>query len=115
MEAKLSTILSEYAFSFFRPFLFSSKLNYTACLDLLLVIEARRYERISFSLLKDRSQQCILASSAFICKAIRRMSSFQDAIIKLHDWKLAFCNLESSRIIACHLHLNFTQFLNCQT
>jgi len=34
---------------------------------------------------------------------------------KLHDLKLAFCNLESSRIIASHLHLNYTQLLNCHT
>jgi len=34
---------------------------------------------------------------------------------KLHDLKPAFCNLESSRIIASHLHLNCTQLLNCHT
>jgi len=34
---------------------------------------------------------------------------------KLNDVKLAFCNLESSRIIACHSHLNWTQLLNCHS
>jgi len=34
---------------------------------------------------------------------------------KLHDLKLAFCNQESSRIIAWHLPLNCTQLLNCHT
>jgi len=42
--------------SLFRPFLFSSKLDHITCSDLLLVIEARRYESTSFSLLKDRSR-----------------------------------------------------------
>jgi len=39
------------------------------------------------------------------------MSGLQYAI-KLHDLKPAFCNLESSRIIASQLHLNCTQLLN---
>jgi len=30
---------------------------------------------------------------------------------KMQDLKLAFCNLEYSRIIACHPHLNCTQLL----
>jgi len=34
---------------------------------------------------------------------------------KLHDLKPAFCNLESSRIIACRLHLNCAQLLDCHT
>jgi len=34
---------------------------------------------------------------------------------KLHSLKLAFCNLDSSRLIACHRHLNCTQLLNCHT
>jgi len=42
------------------------------------------------------------------------MSSGRDNF-KLHDLKLALCNLASSRIIACHLHLNCTQLLNCCT
>jgi len=52
-------------------------------LDLLLVIDSRRYESISFSLLKDRSQLAIdTAIVSIICKAIRRMSGgLQDAII----------------------------------
>jgi len=97
----------------FRPFPFSSKLDHTTCPDLLLVIEARRYERTSFSLLKHRSQLAIhTAIISIICKAIRRMSRLQDAIIfKLHDLKLAFCNLEFSRLITCHLHQNCTQLL----
>jgi len=61
--------------SLFRPFVFSSKLDHTTCPDLLLVIEARRYERTSFSLLKDRSELAIhTAIISIICKAIRRMS-----------------------------------------
>jgi len=44
----------------------------------------------------------------------QRMSGLQDAII-LSWLKLAFCNLESSRIISCHLHLNCTQLLHCHT
>jgi len=43
------------------------------------------------------------------------LGGLQEAIIKLHDLKLAFCNQESSRIIACHLHLNCTQLLNCHS
>ena len=31
-----------------------------------------------------------------------------------HDLKPAFCNLEFSRLIACHLHLCCTQLLNCR-
>jgi len=34
---------------------------------------------------------------------------------KLHNFKPEFCNLESSRIIAGHLHPNCTQLLNCHT
>jgi len=35
---------------------------------------------------------------------------------KLDDLKTACCNhLESSRIIATHLHLNCSQLLNCHT
>jgi len=34
---------------------------------------------------------------------------------KLHDLKPALCNLESSRIISCHLHLSCTQLLNSHT
>ena len=40
----------------FRPFLFSSKLCHITFPDLLLINEARKHERTSFSLLKDRSQ-----------------------------------------------------------
>ena len=57
------------------PFLFSSKLDHTTCPDLLLVIEALRYEMISFSLLKDRLQLGIhTVMVSIICKTIRRMS-----------------------------------------
>jgi len=35
--------------------------------------------------------------------------------LQLRHLKLAFCNLESSRITACYLHLNCTQLLNCHT
>jgi len=61
------------------PFRQSSKLDHTTCPDLFLVTEARRYERTSFSLLKDRSQLAIY--TGIIHKAIRRMSGLQDAII----------------------------------
>jgi len=52
-------------------------------LDLFLVIKVRRYESISFSLLKDRSQLAIdTATVSNICKAIRRISGgLQDAMI----------------------------------
>jgi len=43
-----------------------------------------------------------------------RMSSGLDNF-KLHDLLLAFCNLESPRKIACHLHLNSEQILNSHT
>jgi len=50
--------------------------------DLFLVIEARRYESISFSLRKDLSQLAVdTAIVNIICKAIRRMlGGLQDAI-----------------------------------
>jgi len=53
--AKSSVISSKQA-SLFRPFLLSSQLDLNTCPDLLLVIVAQRYERITFSLLKDRWQ-----------------------------------------------------------
>jgi len=57
--------------SLFRPFLFSSKLDHTTLPDLLLVIEARRYERTSFILLKIvRILQYILPSSALFAKQL---------------------------------------------
>jgi len=34
---------------------------------------------------------------------------------KLHSLKPAFCNLESSRLVASHQHLNCTQLLNGHT
>jgi len=80
-------------------------------LDLFLVIEARRYESISFSLLKDRSQLAIDTAIARIFPKqltnVRRTSG-RDTF-KLHELKLAFCNLEYSRIFACHLLLNCAQ------
>ena len=65
------------------PYLYSSKLDHTVCPDLFLVIEAWRYERTSFTLLKDCSQPAIhTAIISSFCKAIRRMSGgLQDAII----------------------------------
>jgi len=41
---------------------------------------------------------------------VRRCSGRDN--FNLHDLILAFCNLESLRMIACHLHLNCTQLLN---
>jgi len=68
--------------SLFRPFLFSSKLGHTTSPDLLLVIEARKYESTSFSLLKDSLQRSIHSAIVSIfCKALRRMSGLQDAVI----------------------------------
>jgi len=50
---------------------------------LFWIIETRRYERTSFSLLKDLSQLAIdTAIVSIICKAIRRMSGgLQDALM----------------------------------
>ena len=45
--------------AFAASFLFSSKLYHITFPDLLLINEARRYERTSFSLLKDRSQLAV--------------------------------------------------------
>ena len=47
------------SFLLFRPFLFSSKLYHITFPDLLLINEAQRYERTSFSLLKDRLQLAV--------------------------------------------------------
>jgi len=64
------------------PFVYSSKLDHTICPDLYLVVEDRRHESTSYSLLKDRSQLAIAtAIVSIIYKAIRRMSGLQDAII----------------------------------
>jgi len=102
--------------SLFRPFLFSSKLDHTTCSDLLLVTEARR--------LKDQFQfaeRSFAAWSAY-CHRQHYLQSKSKNVrtsgrdnFKLHDMKLAFCNVECSRSIACHLHLNCTQLLNCHT
>jgi len=58
--------------SLFCPFLFLWKLHNTTFPDLLLVTKARRYERISFSLLKDRTQllQYIFPSSELFAKEL---------------------------------------------
>jgi len=103
--------------SLFRPFLFSSKLDHTTCSDLLLVIEARRLgDRFQFI---ERSfaagntyshRQHYLQSKS---KNVRWTSGRDNC--KWHDLKLAFCHRESSRLIACHLHLKCTQLLNCHT
>ena len=67
----------------FRPFLFSSKLDHTTCPDLLFVIEARRYERTSFSLLKGRSELAIhTAIISIICKAIRKVVRLETSILQ---------------------------------
>jgi len=69
-----SKIVYDFSLSLFRPFLFLSNLDHTTCPDLLLVIEARRYKRISFSLLKDRPQHAIhTAIVSIYLQAIRRM------------------------------------------
>ena len=100
--------------SLFRPFLYS-KLDHTTFPDLLLVIEARRYQRTSFSLLRDRSLLAIHRNVGLFAKQFEEcQEDFRTHDFKLHDLKLAFCILESSRIIACHLHLNCTQ-LNCHS
>jgi len=54
----------------FSSFLFSSEPDHTTFTDLLLVNEARRYEKTSFSLLKGRSQPAmhILPSSTLFSK-----------------------------------------------
>jgi len=50
--------------------------------------------------LKYCHRQHLFASNSKNVRTSRRDN------FKLHDLKLAFCNLQSSRIIACHLHLN---------
>jgi len=92
IKTTLSLPLSKYSrllfhqskLSLFSPSLFSSKLDHTTFPVLLLVNEARRYEKTSFNLLKDYSQLAIhiTAIVSIICKAIRRMSGgLQNAII----------------------------------
>jgi len=46
-------------------------------------------------------------------KNVRKTSGRDN--FKLHNFNLAFCNLESSRIIAYHPHLNCTQLVNCHS
>ena len=125
IKTTLSVLLSKHSLlwfhqrkiSLFRPFLFSSKLDHTTCSDLLLVIEAWRLkDQFQFT---ERSfavcttywhRQHYLQSKS---KNVRRTSGRDN--FNLHDLKLAFCKLESSRLIACRLHLNCTQLLNCHT
>jgi len=62
IKAKSAMISSKYSGRLlFPPFLFSSKLYHITFPDLLFVNEARRYERTSFSLLKNRSQLAVNA------------------------------------------------------
>jgi len=103
--------------SLFCPFLFPSKLNHTTCPDFMLAIDAgdikRPFQFTERSLAACNSychrQNFIFANNSKDIRISERDNC------KLHNLKLAFCNLESSRLIACHLHLNCTQLLNCHT
>ena len=106
VEANSSMISSKQAFAV-SSFLFSSKLYHVTFPDLLLINEVRRYERTSFSLLKDRSQLPVNNGNCHRQHYSQRNSknvrtSGRDHF-KLHHLKPAFCNLDSSGIIACHL------------
>ena len=78
----------------FRPFLFSSKLYHITFPDLLLINEARKYERTSFSLLKDCSQLPVntvsLPSSALFAK------QFEECLEDLGRDKHFRCRVNSS-------------------
>ena len=106
VEANSSMISSKQAFAV-SSFLFSSKLYHVTFPDLLLINEVRRCERTSFSLLKDRSQLPVNDGnchrqhySQSNSKNVWRTSGRD--YFKLHHLKPAFCNLDSSGIIACH-------------
>jgi len=82
LRALLSKVVYDFNLLLFRPFLFSSKLDHTTYPVLLLVTEPRRYQSISFSLLKDHSQHAIHTTIVSVyLQAIRRMLRLQDAII----------------------------------
>ena len=88
--------------------LLSSKLDHTICPDLFFVIEVWRYGSTSFSLLNDHSQLAIDTAIVRIlqCNSKNARRSSGGYNFNLHGLKVAFCSLQYSRIIACHLHMN---------
>jgi len=82
-RSKFVDIFIKVSFSCFVHFrIYSSKLGYTTCPDLFLVMEDQRYQKTSFSSLKDCSLFAIhTAIVSIIYKASQRMSVLQDVII----------------------------------
>jgi len=101
--------------SLFRPFLFSLKLNRTTCPD-LLVIEVRRVkDQFQFTETSFAACNAYCHCQHYLQSSSKNVRSSERDHFKVHDLKLAFCNLQSSRIVVCHLHLCCTQLLSCHT
>jgi len=103
----------------FRPFLFSSKLDHA--IPRFIVDHWHPWvwkDQFQFTERSFAACNTYSAIVRIICKAFRSMSGLKDTRhdnFKLHNVKLAFWKLESSRIVAWHLHLNCTQLRNCHT